>query len=512
MLAILAVLTLLITAIVLAMLQRRQERVKFAGIIAGGVAFLAWILLFFSRSYLPVEFILQKWAPETLFQNPPAFYIDKTSWVFAISLLALGIETVFSRQGQKRFYLPWILGYTGVGMLAIFAANPLTLLYLWTLLDTLTLLFLLTAPKEAYPRSQVVGAYATRFLGSIFLAGASIVEDSLTLPLTFTAISAPTNTYLLIAAVLRLGIWMPGRQGEKGKGENFLLRAVLAATSLHIVARTANVGVLISQRAIFLSFAIAAALFGGIVWLFSSEKEPNLRAWFFGMGALSITAAILGYPAASIAWSVAFLLLGSLLFLAPHWSNPLTLLGALSFLGLTALPFTPTWVGSKIYFARGWGVLLGLAHGFLSGGYLKIIHVRNRNRAKHETWWDIFVLLGLIVGPVTTIVASFFIGGGTKNWALANGEWWGGAFAFGVVAALMGLRYANLSIPKPITTAFFALGGLPRVFRKLANTVYRALSDLIDLLTKIFEGEGGLIWTFIGAVFLIVILASTAGG
>ncbi|MEA2008112.1 MAG: hypothetical protein U9O54_03245 [Chloroflexota bacterium] len=512
MLAVFAVLILLITAVVLAALQWQKEQVKFAKIIAGGAAFLAWGLLFISRSHLPVEFLLQKWTPETFFPNPPFFYIDQTTWVFAISIVGLGIAAVFSSREQMRIFIPWTLGLTGVGVLAVYSANPLTLLYLWTLIDVLTLLFLLSTASGEYLREQIIGPFAIRFLGSIFLAGASIIEDGLGLPLTFTAISASASTYILVAAVLRLGIWMPPRCSQQAQSTDFIIRAIPAATSLILIVRTAKVGLQPPPQPIFLYFMVAVALLGGLLWILSPNERPNLRAWIFGMASLSIVAALLGHPHASQAWSVALLLLGSLLFLAPNWSTPISVLGGLSFLGLTALPFTPTWAGSKIYFTGGWGILLGLAHGFLAGGYLKIVLARHKNRTQLEFWRDISVLLGLMAGPVTTVMVSLFLGGVSNNWALANGEWWGGTLALGVVAALIAWSYFSISIPEPISVAFSMLEKLPRVFRQIFEILYKSLGRLLSLFTEIFEGEGGVIWALLGAFLLITILASWGGG
>ncbi len=511
MLAILAVLILLIAAIVLAALQWRQEQVKFINTIAGGAAFLTCILLFISRSHLPIEFLLQKWTPESLFPNPPALYIDQITWVFAVSMIVLGIAAIFSNREQTQIFIPWVLGLTGVGVLAVYSANPLTLLYLWTLIDILILLFLLSTASGEYPK-EIIIPFAIRILGSAFLVGASLIEDSLGSPLIFITTSAPASNYIIIAAILRLGIWIPLRRSQQGQSADFILRAIPAATSLMLIVRMSKVSLQPLQQPIFLHLMIVAAVFGGLLWILSPNERPNLRAWIFGMGSLSVAAALLGYPHASQSWSIALLLLGSLLFLAPTWSTPITVLSGLCFLGLTALPFTPTWIGSKIYFTGSWGTLLALAHGLLTGGYLKIVLARHKNRTQFEFWRDISMLIGLMAGPVTTVMVSLLFDGVSNNWALANGEWWGGAIALSVSATLIAWNYSTISIPAPISTAFSALEKLPRVFYQIFDVLYKFLERLLNLLTEIFEGEGGVIWALVGAFLLITILASWGGG
>ncbi len=505
-----AILILLIVALVLVVLQWREEEFKFANFLAGGAAILAWVLLLIVHARLPIKLTLQALNLENFFPNSPALLMDNISWAFALSLVGFGGAVVFSNRKRVQLLPAWTLSMIAVGTLAAFSANPITLLYTWTLIDVLMFLGLLYGASDGMQWTEIVNSFTLRLLSLVFIMGAGLIAYRQGVPLTFAAIPPSASPYLIAAAVLHLGIWLPSSSFEHIREFEPVLRITPAATSLMLIARTAEAGLPPSLQSTFLYFIIGAALWGGLAWAFSNTAQTSLRPWILGMGALSIGAALLGYPHASLAWAMA-LFLGSLPFLVP-WSTSVSVLSLLCFLGLTALPFSPTWAGSKIYHAGGWGLLLGVAQGLLAGGYLKLTLERHKTRVQLESWEILPPLLGLALLPVTQVVVSLLGGGMAWDAALGSGAWGVSLLAWGVVASVMVWNHFSISIPEPFTRGLSTLGLIPRLIWQALKILYGFFGRFLNILTAVFEGEGGVIWTLLGAFLLITILASLRGG
>ena len=507
-----AVLILLIVSLVLVALHGWKEDFRFTNLLAGGAAILAWLLLFFSYSQLPIKFTLHQWGLENFFPDPPAFLIDRTSWAFAISQVGFGGAVAISNQKHIRLLPVWTLGLTAAGVLVSFSANTITLLYSWTLIDVLVFLCLLQGTNNRMQLEQIVNSFAVRLVGLVFIVGAGFTAYQQGVPLTFDAIPPSVNIYLILAAVLRLCIWLPSGSLEHIQGFETILRVIPAATSLTLIARIAKVGLPAHLRPIFLYFLIVAALLAGFTWALASIKKTPLQIWIWGMGALSVGVAVFGYPRASLAWGIAALLLGSLPFLASDWSMPMSILGALCFIGFTALPFTPTWAGVKIYSIGGWGVLFGVAHGLLAGGYLRIVLERHKTRSKHGSWEILPSVSGIAILPITQIMVSLFLGELSMSSALEMRWLWGSLIALSVVAGVMVWNHFSVSIPESFTKGISAFGSIPRLIRQALMYFFNFLHRFFYILTEVFEGEGGVMWTLLGALLVVSILASMRGG
>ncbi|MBS1250163.1 MAG: hypothetical protein MAG431_01753 [Chloroflexi bacterium] len=506
-----AILALLSTSLALLILQWRMEEFKFAIFLAGGAAVLAWVLLLLARTHLPIELVMPRRGAENLFSAPLTLYIDATSWAIALSLIGFGAGVLLNYREQSQLFSMLTLSMTAMGVLASFSANPITLLYSWTLIDVLIFLSLLHGANERVRWAGIMNAFIIRILSLAFVIVASLVAQRQGDALTFAAIPSSVNAYLIVAAVLHLGIWLPRNSFERLPGLESVLRVVPTGTGLALIVRTAEAGFPPSFQLIFFYFVIGIALLSGLVWAMSGARQVSPRAWMVGMGALSAGAALMGYPNASLVWAMA-LFLGSVPLFVAQWSTPISVLSLLCFLGLTALPFTPLWPGAEVYNAGGWGILLGGSHGLLAGGYLKIILARHKSRLKFAFWEIWPAILGLVILFITPVIVSLGIGRLSGRSVMESSPWLGSLLAAGTVAGVMVVKQLSPSVPEPMLTVLSPLGQLPRLVTQVLNILYDLLSRLINFLTEVFEGEGGVIWTLVGAFFLITILASLRGG
>ncbi len=515
MLVAISILILLITSLTLVILQWRMEDFKYANFIAGGASILAWMLLLFARTRLPIEYTMSKWGTENFFPNSPALLIDTTSWALALSMIGFGAAVAFSNHEQIKFLPTLALTITAAGVLAAFSANPITLLYLWSFMEVLIFLSLLYVANAEMPWSKIVSAFTIRLFSLAFIMGAGLLAYRQGHPLTFAAIPPSVNIYLIVAAVLNFGIWLPTNSMNHLPGIAPLLRLTPTAISLVLIARTAESGLPDTLKLPVLYITIGVALLSGFVWVISSAKQPSLQAWILSLGSLSIGAALLGHPHASLAWALA-LFVGSAPFLVSNWSTPISILGFICFLGLSALPFTPAWAGSKIYNSGGWGILFGGGHGLLLVGYLNIIQRRHKTRLQLASWEVLSPVLGLSILPITQIVASLAVGEISKNSALGINPWGGTLLAGGVVISGIVINYFPISIPEPISKIISVLSRIlhyvSKTFVEAFKILFALISRLVNFLAKVFEGEGGVIWTLVGAFLLITILMSLRGG
>lgn len=165
-----------------------------------------------------------------------------------------------------------------------------------------------------------------------------------------------------------------------------------------------------------------------------------------------------------------------------------------------------------MYTAGGWGALLGVAQGLLAGGYLKIVLDRHKTRVKLETWEILPSVFGIAILPVTQVVAVAFLGGLSWNLALGMEGWWWGLLALGVAAGVLAWNHLSVPVPESLTKGVSVLGRIPRLIRQALRILYDFISRLSNILTAVLEGEGGVMWTLLGILLVITILASLRGG
>ena len=139
MLILISCLLLFVTALVLIVLSVAQPNARYAWLTAVGGAMLAMGCVFIWLAQMPFDLVLPAWQPRTLFVNPILFRADGLSWPFALSITALILTvllTAVARSSVTNSYT-WAgtLALGGIGLLAVTADNPFTLLLVWSALD-----------------------------------------------------------------------------------------------------------------------------------------------------------------------------------------------------------------------------------------------------------------------------------------------------------------------------------------------------------------------------------------
>lgn len=519
MLILLTVLFLFVIAIILAVVSWMRPQFRFAWLIAAGGALVGWISVLSWQVQLPVVFQLPVWKPANLFLESLSFTADTLTWPFAFSLATLILAVILTASARENFPAPiaWaatlVLG--GLGLLAVLADNPLSLLMVWSAIDLAELVAQLRSVDEPQLSEKVVTAFATRLAGTGVLLWANMVSISAGTPMNFQAAPPQAGLYLILAAGLRLGVLplhLPyASESAIRRGFGSTLRLISAASSLILLARIPSGSVISVFTPFLLMLAALAAIYGGWMWLRSPDELTARPFWLIGLASLAMASALRGNSVGAAAWGCALLLSGGVLFLSSVHHIWLSRALWVGMWGISALPFSITatgWASTVPSFWPVWPFLL-LAQALLLAGYLRHA-MRPTLRTNLETL-DRATQYLYPSGIGMLLIA-----------VLALGLWgWDGALKFGawlpsLFGVLLGVAVIWLSPRLRVLTPFrahwirpAATSWMDWLFRGLWG-LYRQVGNLSNAFSAILEGDGGFMWTLLFLILFITLLMQGA--
>ncbi|MBI5964117.1 MAG: hypothetical protein HY863_11620 [Chloroflexi bacterium] len=511
MLILVSCLLLFVTALALMALRVTQQTARFSWLVAVGGAMLAFASVFIWLAQMPFEFALPPWQPFGLFVNPVLFRADGLSWPIALSIGALTLSIMFTAVARpvNTNSFAWVgtLTLGGIGLLAVTADNPLTLLLVWGALDLTELIAQLASVEGSSNNEKVVTSFSIRALGIGILLWANVVSISLGSALNFQSIPAGSGVFLVLAAGLRLGVlplhlpYSPDSSLRRGFGT--ALRLISAASSLILLAHVPAVGD-IRFAPLLLAIATLAALYGGWMWLRAPDELTGRPYWVIGLAALSVISALSGNPLGAVAWGCALILVGGALFLATvqqTWLNRILLVGAWS---LSTLPFSLTasvWIGNLGFFIP----FVIAAQALLVAGFIRhALRPSGRDTLESQPGWARTVYPA---GILLVIICQLLLGFIGWDGALQVGAWPQAIIAslltFGLVWATPRFRILN-----PIRAHWVKNPAASRMddIYGSAWTIYRLLERVSQAINVTLEGEGGIMWTLLFLVIFISLL------
>jgi hypothetical protein len=505
------------TALTLIILQITRPEFRFAWLIAVGGTFLAWISVWLWQTGMPLSLQLLPWQPAALFSESPTFSATIDVWPYALSLVTLAGAILLTASVRDNF--PSVFAWAGsltlctLGLLAVTAANPLTLALVWAALDLTELVTILRSVQEPAASQRAVIAFSTHGLSIALLLWADILTISTGKSFDFSTLSNRVGLYLVLAAGLRLGVLplhLPYRSlSGLRRGFGTTLRLVSAAASLALLARIPASSLNPAFVPVLLLLAGGAALYGGWMWLRAPDELTGRPFWIIGMAGLAVSASLRGNALGSIAWGTALLIVGGSLFLASVqqvWLNRSLLLGALS---LSALPFTLS--------ASGWkgapGFLPALPLLLLAQALLIIGFIRHAMRPStrstlesHPAWTRNIYPIGIGLFLVVQIVLSLWGWDG----AARLGSWWAGAAA-SLLAAILLWATPRFAVLNPVPAHWVQPGtgsGLERIYGALWGA-FLQLGRASRTISALLEGDSGIMWILL---LLVLFVSLTSQG
>ncbi len=496
-------------------LRAWRPRFRFGWMSAVAVTALAWLAVWLWRLQLPLSVSLPFWKISDLSAASPAFLVDDIGWVYAIGLVALGLATLLTAPARASFpnSSSWAmtLGLIGLALLAVSAANPITLVLIWAALDLVELVAMLRWTKGNRAIGRAIAVFSVRASGSLVLMLAQVVAAEPGKAIDFHSLPSEANLLLLIAAALHVGVLpvpLPYfSEASLRRGTGTTMRLVSAAASLFLLSRLAPGSIGASAAIPLLFLCAAAAVYAGWMWLRAPDEIAGRSYWIIGLACLAIAAALQGNPIGAASWGVALLLTGGILFLSSMqhvWLNRISLIGAWS---LSALPFSLT--------ASGWsnetGVLnLGLpalivAQALLLAGYVRRAtrpSVRERLESQ-PAWIRSIYPVGIWLLPALQLLLGLW------GWAGAARI---GAWIAGGAAALVALGLLWM-IPRTPGLNPIPMQELPRFRARALEGLYdaaaratRGIQGVTATISRTLEGEAGIMWSLVLLILFISLI------
>jgi hypothetical protein len=503
------------TAFALALLRVLRPEFRFAWLMAVGLVFLAFLSVFLWLPQLPISQSLPSWQVANLFSASPSLLADGLSWPYALSLLTLALAILLTASAREGFpdSNGWAISLTlcGLGLLAVTANNPLTLVLIWAGVDLAELVIMLRSVNGRVPNERIVIAFSLRTAGVVLLLLAQVIGSVEGKTLDFISLPSQAGLLLIAAAGLRLGVLpvhLPyGSDSPLRRGLGTMLRLVSATASLVLLTHIRAASSLFPFTPVLLTLTVIAALYGGWMWLRAPDEIAGRPFWIIGLGALAVASALRGDPAGAAAWGVALILAGGALFLASVqqiWLNRVLLVAAWT---ISSLPFSLT--------AIGWQNNTGsfdltlpffiVAQAFLIAGLVRhALRVSNRAPLDAQPVW------AKRIYPVGIGLLLFV--------QLLLGVWgWDGAFQFGVLVPGLAASFLTLgllwAIPRfpvlnPVPAHWLRPSSPPRLDQlyQMLGGFYRWLGTISQTVSEILEGDGGIMWVLLFLILFVSLI------
>ena len=542
----LPILLLMLASLIILALRLIRPNFSLHWLIAVTAGLIAWLLVLLSRLRIPLVLPLVAWRPEELFPISPALLLDNASWSLALALLTLVLATLltdvartnpqfgqslddkqqaFSPMSKTPGWTAWASGLSlgSISLLALLAENILTLLLTLSALDLVQLLIELRFADESAERERIVIAYAARLAGLVGVIWAGMVAYSAGLSLKFSGLNPQVSVYLVAAAGLRLGVLLVNPQPpmelvRRQRGLGSLISLAPAAVNILLLTRAAQAGVPARISPYLLALAGLAALYSGFSWLIAKNEAEGQSYWVAGFGSLALAGAINQSPQASLAWGLALLLPGGLIFLYSARRRWLLILQAIGWLGVSALPFTPAWQGMGMFPTpfKPYMLIFIIAHALLLTGAVR--HARRAypvlTATTGERWVWIIYPWGLVLLPLVhlaiTLGTSFQVNMSNELKHPGLLESWPAMVSLalcGLMIFLANTRFAGRrrTAAVPIHAAlqsFISMGW----FYRLLWSLYHWLRRIFFLLAALLEGPAGILWALVLLTLLLSLL------
>jgi hypothetical protein len=548
------VLILSLAALTILLLQWFRPNFGFSWLLASVAAFMGWLSLVLLRLRLPVTLMLIVWKPPDLFNASPALLMDRFSWPYGLALLTLTFAAILTASARAQYNTnpyAWAgsLAVSALGLVAILAGNPLTLMMAWVAVDLVEFIILqgTLAPAGASgdtlgeaPQSggadqpaarqraagqRIILAYSARTVGVLLFFLAIVLGGADSNTFSFKHISIQTGLLIFMGCGLRLGVLplhLPFSQEPRlRRGLGTILRLVPVVSTLVPLARLPADIIPVAWGPWLLGLVSLAALYGGAMWLGADDELNGRPYWMLGWAALAFTCVIRGAPISSVAWGIVLLLQGGFLFLYSARERYLAFLPVLGVLGMIGLPFTPAASGWAGLFEPGFNifsVLVYIAQCLQLAGFIRHALRKGDSLAVVDRWAQVVYPTGLFFFMITDVILGIWGWPGSLTSAYA----WAGILPILGGGIFLLLTWRRMGVSIAWINRGMALPGVQAVLNRLSviirldwlygliGGVYQTTGRVLGEVTAVLEGDGGVLWALL-LLSLLISLISTGG-
>jgi hypothetical protein len=533
---------LLLASLAIFILDLTRPKYGISWLIASGTSIIAWLMILISRLRLPTALDLQSWNSAQLnLTGHLSLLLDYDSWPYALALITITLAVILSDAARTRYDSTpraWSasLIITAVGLLAIQSGTSLMMMMAWVLLDLLEVFHLLRLQDTGQSLQdavlftpRIIVSYGVRLASILLLFLATMQGWSAVGDFDLTQIPANAGFIFLLAAGLRLGVFplnMPFlKEPVLRRGTGNIIRLTPVAASLSLLARlpadlvTINLG---RWMPLLMGLLALAVLYAAARWLSAVDEIEGRPFWIVAWASFAATSVLNGAPQASIAWGLVMILPGSLLFLYFPRIQRINFLLFFGLIGLLGLPFTLAASGWAGIVANGfniWTIAFIIAHGMMVLGYLDRALQPGGAVGALESWARLVFPLSLIL-----IIQSMIILG-LIGWpgSFTLGVWWLALISNFLILTVVILIHrfgasspyfqlpASSGVRKGMDWLFPRLEPAFRLewLYKMVWHLYNFSGRMIKTFSAIIEGEGGILWT---VLFLVLLIIALSGG
>jgi hypothetical protein len=521
-LPLISIFVLLFFGIAMLLVQLVVPKFAYSWLIAALGALIVWPMILVSRINVPNIIPLKMWDLPGLITTPPALVLDEISWPFAFSLASILLAMILTDvvRAPEADWSTWTFSLllSAIGLFAVMAGNPLTLMLAWAGLDLAGLsLFLLRFRSGSYSKWSVA-TLSIKICGIFLLLWAILSAQNSQNQLTFTDIPPQFSIYLLLAAWLHLGIFPIQPQTDANSTQHsheVLFHLLVAAPSLVLLARIATSGILSWQLPYVYLIATIAVIYGGFSWLIARNEVEGFPFWIFSLSILSLVAAARGQPAASVAWGVATLLSGGLLFLFSARNRYLLIFPAIGLLGISGLPLSLTWNGNGLYAVpfSPLFIFILLSQALILIGYYRIASQGESFLGAGERWIWIVYTWGLLILSISLLIVSWWenVDQGKLITPINLGTVWPSLVVIALSILMITLGSRGWRVFMRVRSMFASVINSHWLFQLFAS-LYHVLDRALGFISVVLEGEGGILWALLWLVLLLTFLTQSVFG
>ena len=469
-----------------------------------GIAWLISLAFFFltpEQHLNPIWDAGEKLLPSLAFSLD---WISRSYFLAVTSLIFFGILVEgFSPQTNA-----WITAIGGICAIGTLVDSAYTLALVWTVVESFSLYSYLKNQGEMDGNQRYILAILIRLAAPLLIIYVSVMNSATGIAPYLTELPSSAAPYLLAAGIISFGGWalLPkvSQEGQPVFQPGRYASWIPAVLGLLLINRAA---LLFSGNGSSPALFITAAILLFLVSLASALFSQPERSWRIGILALLIGSFSFTAPEAALAWGVIFLLPGIVLFRNFKSNKTATLALILGGIGILPLPFLPAWAGLTSFDGIPGLFYAGLAGVFLGKTLNLGIQTWQGKEGESEPISPL-VITGYLVVLASQIVISFqsgLIGISLAISAVPISAW--AALVLFIPAALFWSRIPELEIPwwqKLIIK-------IRNIIDVISASLTRITDGSVYLFTRLFEGDGGLIWTLLFG-FLIITLVSLRGG
>jgi len=530
MLTLLPVIYLFASALIVFLLKLLKRGTGFAWLTAVFLTLIAWGGLLWSHGQDLPPRIITPWRtidPSTADQI--IFLWDDVSWGLGFALIALLLcllLTAPTRLTQKSSPVTWSLNLmiTGFGLLGVLAATPLATALAWTALDLTELVLGISLVSGGGRSKQVVIAFSAKVAGTLLLLWAMVQSYASNTALSYSAVQSSSGVFLLLAAGFRLGVLpvnLPiSSDLQLQRGISNTLRMTAQASSMVVLARIPAGIFSDTLTNILLLLTGLATFYGAIMWA-TAKNEPDARQyWSLALAGFTVAAALHGNQSAVITWGVVYIVSGGIISFYSARSKGLIFLPILGLIGMIGLPYTPA-ASAITGFAASpfhiWDGFFIISLALLAAGYLRISLMPGDSLVDLERWVPGVYLLGLAF----LAVSGWLIAALNTPVGLNTGLWWASAasavLAFPLYWLIKALestqgeaQVGQSRFAETLNRGLSILSTILRLdwFYRILWGIFTMIQQLLVLITRMLEGQGGVLWAVLLIALFFTILSS----